>query len=387
MELLKLNKNIDEEMTEAANLFSFEDVKDLLPKRKLDSHKGMFGKIAILAGDAGYEGAGILASAGALSVGAGLVRLLSQENAVTPALSYLPELMVSGSDNPQDFKDDIKSAEVIVCGPGFKDSYWSEQLLYMAIESAKENNQTLIMDAGALRLLCNKPFQDTDLPSKLILTPHPGEAAALLNLSTEEIQENRLSASTNLATKFKASIVLKGHQTVISSNANYICNEGSPALSIPGSGDILAGIIAGLIGNKLDSLSAIKLGVAVHGRSGTEYSKNFGDRGLDAKTLIELIKRTLISFPMNILLEDESASIELGRLLSDALRSADEEKFEIHLEGNLGAGKTTIARSLINVLAGRVKLKVQPTQFMKNTKSKIFFVNILTYTELIIRKM
>ena len=216
MELLKLNKNIDEEMTEAANLFSFEDVKDLLPKRKLDSHKGMFGKIAILAGDAGYEGAGILASAGALSVGAGLVRLLSQENAVTPALSYLPELMVSGSDNPQDFKDDIKSAEVIVCGPGFKDSYWSEQLLYMAIESAKENNQTLIMDAGALRLLCNKPFQDTDLPSKLILTPHPGEAAALLNLSTEEIQENRLSASTNLATKFKASIVLKGHQTVIS---------------------------------------------------------------------------------------------------------------------------------------------------------------------------
>ena len=293
MELLKLNKNIDEEMTEAANLFSFEDVKDLLPKRKLDSHKGMFGKIAILAGDAGYEGAGILASAGALSVGAGLVRLLSQENAVTPALSYLPELMVSGSDNPQDFKDDIKSAEVIVCGPGFKDSYWSEQLLYMAIESAKENNQTLIMDAGALRLLCNKPFQDTDLPSKLILTPHPGEAAALLNLSTEEIQENRLSASTNLATKFKASIVLKGHQTVISSNANYICNEGSPALSIPGSGDILAGIIAGLIGNKLDSLSAIKIAVAVHGRSGTEYSKNFGDRGLDAKTLIGLIKKNI----------------------------------------------------------------------------------------------
>ena len=293
MELLKLNKNIDEEMTEAANLFSFEDVKDLLPKRKLDSHKGMFGKIAILAGDAGYEGAGILASAGALSVGAGLVRLLSHENAVTPALSYLPELMVSGSDNPQDFKDDIKSAEVIVCGPGFKDSYWSEQLLYMAIESAKENNQTLIMDAGALRLLCNKLFQDTDLPSKLILTPHPGEAAALLNLSTEEIQENRLSASTNLATKFKASIVLKGHQTVISSNANYICNEGSPALSIPGSGDILAGIIAGLIGNKLDSLSAIKLGVAVHGRSGTEYSKNFGDRGLDAKTLIGLIKKNI----------------------------------------------------------------------------------------------
>lgn len=291
MELLKLNKNIDEEMTEAANLFSFEDVKDLLPKRKLDSHKGMFGKIAILAGDAGYEGAGILASAGALSVGAGLVRLFSQENAITPALSYLPELMVSGSDNPQDFKDDIKSAEVIVCGPGFKDSYWSEQLLYMAIESAKENNQTLIMDAGALRLLCNKPFQDTDLPSKLILTPHPGEAAALLNLSTEEIQKNRLSASTNLATKFKASIVLKGYQTVVSSNANYICNEGSPALSIPGSGDILAGIIAGLIGNKLDSLSAIKLAVAVHGRSGTEYSKNFGDRGLDAKTLIGLIKK------------------------------------------------------------------------------------------------
>ena len=90
---------------------------------------------------------------------------------------------------------------------------------------------------------------------------------------------------------------------------------------------------------------------------------------------------------MNILLEDESASIELGRLLSDALRSGDEEKFEIHLEGNLGAGKTTIARSLINGLGWQGKVKVQPTQFMKNTKSKIFFVNILTYTELIIRKM
>ena len=91
---------------------------------------------------------------------------------------------------------------------------------------------------------------------------------------------------------------------------------------------------------------------------------------------------------MNILLEDESASIELGRILSDALRYADEEKFEIHLEGNLGAGKTTIARSLINGLGwAGVKLKVQPTQFMKNTKSKIFFVNILTYTELIIRKI
>ena len=274
--------------------FNYKDIKSNLPVRKKNTHKGKHGKLLVVAGDEGYGGAGILASEAALKTGAGLVKLLTRESHVSPSLAKNPEVMVSGADNAQDLEHHFLCSDVLVCGPGMFENYWSEQLLFKLITFAEKNQTPTLLDAGALRLLSNKPFSTMSLPKNIVLTPHPGEASSLLGVSNDEVQNDRLKAAKDLHSKFGGVIVLKGHGTIIcDSEESYLCSSGGPELAVAGSGDILSGVIGSLMAQGLKPLDAAVTGVALHSNAGEFFAKNTGEIGLAASELIPHIRNAL----------------------------------------------------------------------------------------------
>ena len=274
--------------------FNYKDIKSNLPVRKKNAHKGQHGKLLIVAGDEGYGGAGILASEAALKTGAGLVKLLTREAHVSPSLAKNPEVMVSGADNAQDLENHFSYSDVLVCGPGMFENYWSEQLLFKLIAFAAKNQTPTLLDAGALRLLSKKPFSNMPLPKDIVLTPHPGEASSLLGVSTDVIQNDRLRAAKELNSKFGGIVVLKGHGTIIcDSKESYLCSSGGPELAVAGSGDVLSGLIGSLIAQGLKPLDAAIAGVALHSNAGESFAKSTGEIGLAASELIPHIRNAL----------------------------------------------------------------------------------------------
>jgi NAD(P)H-hydrate epimerase len=173
-------------------------------------------------------------------------------------------------------------------------NYWSEQMLYKLIEYAQQNAVPTLLDAGALRLLEIEAFAQLTLPENLIMTPHPGEAAGLLNISVKEVQADRLKAAKDLHLKFGGIVVLKGHGTIIyDGNTPYLCSVGGPELGIAGSGDVLSGLIGSLVSQGLEPMDAAIAGVALHSGAGNQFTKNTGVIGLAASELIPLIRDLL----------------------------------------------------------------------------------------------
>jgi hydroxyethylthiazole kinase-like uncharacterized protein yjeF len=292
--LKDLGFTMDENVSPTVKELSFEDIKSNIPKRKENSHKGDHGKLLIIAGDEGYGGAGTLVSETAIKTGAGLVKLLTRECYVASALARNPEVMVFGGDNAQDLESHFSWAEVFVCGPGMFHNYWSEQMLYKLIEYAQQNAVPTLLDAGALRLLEIEAFAQLTLPENLIMTPHPGEAAGLLNISVKEVQADRLKAAKDLHLKFGGIVVLKGHGTIIyDGNTPYLCSVGGPELGIAGSGDVLSGLIGSLVSQGLEPMDAAIAGVALHSGAGNQFTKNTGVIGLTASEIIPLIRDLL----------------------------------------------------------------------------------------------
>ena len=294
--LKDLSLNMNKNKKPIAHEFLFKDIKSLLPAREKDAHKGNHGKLLIVAGDKGYGGAGLLASEAALKTGAGLIKLLTRKSYVASTLSRNPEIMVIGSKNAQDLKDHFSWSEVLVCGPGMFENYWSEQLFFETMCHAEKNKIPTLLDAGALRLLSIEPFSKLSLPQNLILTPHPGEASCLLGISTEEVQKDRIKAAQDLHLKFGGTIVLKGRGTIVcDGQTNYLCGAGGPELAVAGSGDILSGVIGSLLAQGLSPKDASLAGVALHSKAGNEFSEKIGSIGLAASELVPLIRNILNS--------------------------------------------------------------------------------------------
>ena len=135
---------------------------------------------------------------------------------VTAILAHFPSVIVAGVNNRQDAENLLTKKDIIICGPGLKDSSWSQQLTHLAIEIANKDQLPLILDAGSLLFLHNQ----TKLPQDLIITPHPGEAANLLDCEVNDIQNNRTHAAKKLQEKFGGIIVLKGKETLITDKDN-----------------------------------------------------------------------------------------------------------------------------------------------------------------------
>ena len=274
--------------------FSYEDIRSNIPKRKQTAHKGNHGKLLIVAGDEGFGGAGILSSESGLKTGAGLVKLLTRKSHVSASLARNPEVMVSGADNAQDLEANLSWPDSIVAGPGMFDNFWSEQLLYKLLESLIDSNIPTLLDAGALRLMTRKAFTKIKLHEQTVLTPHPGEAAEMLKITTEEIQNNRVKSAKELQKKYGCIIVLKGHGTIICNKQNaYLCSSGGPELAVAGSGDILSGVIGSLIAQGLTPWDAAITGVGIHAQAGEAFANDVGKIGLAASEIIAYIRTQL----------------------------------------------------------------------------------------------
>lgn len=267
-------------------ILNLHTLLESLPERSLEANKADFGRILVIGGDIGMSGAAHLAGEAALRAGAGLVKIATHPQHAATLNVARPELMVKAISEPNDLIPLLEEATHIIIGPGLGQTSWSKGIWDIAIKCQKP----MVIDADALNFLAKYPQP----LSQAILTPHPGEAARLLNVPIEEIQINRLEAITGLQQKFKSIIVLKGHHTLISDGGEFIyeCEQGNPGMATAGMGDVLSGVIGGLLPQSMDALQATCLGVSVHARAG-DLAAESGERGLIASDLFPYIQQIL----------------------------------------------------------------------------------------------
>ena len=257
--------------------------------RNPDSHKGDYGHLLVIAGNLGFGGAALLSSKAAMKSGAGLVSLATRSDHLQAALSFCPEVMTKKVDTGQTLENYLNLPSVVCLGPGLGKDYWSEQMIFKSIENACKRNIPMLIDADGLNLL-PKFFKKLKLPKKIILTPHLGEAATLLNTSVEAIKKNKVSAAKRISKKFNAVVVLKSHQTLICKGENICtCDRANPGMATAGMGDVLSGIVSSLVAQKLNLFDASCLGVELHSLAGEAYAKKFNQLSLMPTDIIDFL--------------------------------------------------------------------------------------------------
>lgn len=241
---------------------NFEQCKQKLLPRQLDAHKGDFGHVLVIGGSPGFSGAARLAGEAALYTGAGLVSIATHPEHAAILNIGRPELMCHGIQNAKALIPLLDRANVILIGPGLGQNAWGKMCWNQVIRSSKRSSKPLILDADALHLLAQHPGQN----AHWILTPHPGEAASLsITQNTKEIQKDRIAAIKKLQENYGGVIVLKGAHSLITDGKNIFVNVyQNPAMATAGMGDVLSGIIAGLVAQGLTLIDAANLGVATH---------------------------------------------------------------------------------------------------------------------------
>jgi NAD(P)H-hydrate epimerase len=275
----------------AAQRLDLPKLMEELPPRKRDAHKGQFGYVLVIGGDEGFGGAAAMAAEAALRVGAGLVGVATRATHVSALLARRPELMVKPVESGQDLEPLLSAADILIVGPGLGRSPWSEQVLQQAIRSGLP----MVIDADALNILSEGRLENgvnTDA-SSWVLTPHPGEAARLLNTSNVEIQSDRLAACRAIQQKYQCTVLLKGAGTLISGGEETLslCPYGNPGMASGGMGDVLAGIIGGLWAQGLSALKATELGACLHGVAADQIAAESGERGMLATDLLLPLQR------------------------------------------------------------------------------------------------
>ena len=257
-----------------------------LPARTTSAHKGQFGHVLLIGGDRGFGGAITLSAQAALRCGAGLVSLATRPEHVPAALTRLPEVMTLGVSSANQLMDVLVHASVLVVGPGLGQAPWGRSLL----SAAAQAKMPQVWDADALNLLSNADFK---LTSGSVITPHPGEAARLLGISTSRVQGDRPAAARALVRKYSVACVLKGAGSLIADvdGRLALCDHGHPAMATAGLGDVLAGVIGALLAQGLSAFDAACLAVWLHARAG-EQQGTMG-RGLAASDLIPVIRQLL----------------------------------------------------------------------------------------------
>jgi NAD(P)H-hydrate epimerase len=264
----------------AARRIDAAAIARLLPPRRRSAHKGNHGHVLVIGGGPGMGGAVRLAGEAALRVGAGLVTVATCTANVAAINAARPELMCHGVDTAEALERLMLRADVIAIGPGLGTDGWARTLLAKALTW----QGPLLLDADALNLLAQQPSRRGDW----ILTPHPGEAARLLGISTQEVQQDRLRAARDLTERYGGTVVLKGANSVVleAGELPWLCDRGNPGMGTAGMGDVLTGVVAGIAAQATDSKAAARVGVLVHAQAGDLAAANFGERGLLASDVI-----------------------------------------------------------------------------------------------------
>lgn len=249
-----------------------------LPPRRATAHKGDHGRLLMIGGDHGTAGAIRLAGEAALRAGAGLVRVLTHQENSAPLLTACPELMVQAL-TPASLDAGLEWADVIVIGPGLGQGEWGKK----ALKKVENCLKPMLWDADALNLLAISP----EKRQNRIITPHPGEAARLLNVKTAEIESDRLHAAERLVKRYGGVVVLKGAGTIIASQQGEMAfaDVGNAGMAAGGMGDVLSGIIGALSAQKLSLYDAACAGCVAHGAAADNRAARYGTRGMLASDL------------------------------------------------------------------------------------------------------
>jgi ADP-dependent NAD(P)H-hydrate dehydratase / NAD(P)H-hydrate epimerase len=275
-------------------LLTREDMRGLLEPRAQDSHKGDYGRVLIVAGSIGKTGAAFLAAMAALRSGAGLVTIATPRSCVPILAAMAPEFMTLPLDETPagtvDFAavDEVLGfpADVIAVGPGLGSGPGTSAFVHALVERSAT---TLVLDADALNAFADDPDR---LAGKegvdIIVTPHPGEMARLIGMSTDEVQRSRLELARDFAASHGVTVILKGHRTIIATpeGSAYINLTGNPGMATAGTGDVLTGMVAAWAAQLLDAEAAAQLAVYLHGLAGDLAEADDSDVSLVASDVI-----------------------------------------------------------------------------------------------------
>ena len=267
----------------------------VLPDRPRDAHKGTFGTVVVLAGSLGFTGAAYLSSTAAARTGAGLVRLLVAETIYPILAAKCTEVMATpvpevapgavGHAAYDSVLRQMAGAEAGVIGPGLgRDrSTWR-----LVLDLVQHVACPLVVDADALNALADAPRSRTNLGKNRVLTPHPGEMARLTGKTVEAISADRVGTARKAAKEWGAVVVLKGARTVVAHPDGRTSEDPHevPALATGGTGDVLSGIIGGLLAQGSNPFEAAVTGVYIHAAAGRRLSQRLGESGLLASDLL-----------------------------------------------------------------------------------------------------
>ena len=285
------------------HLLENEEIRKWLSiPRRPDTHKGDYGHLLVIAGSVGKTGAAAMACEAALRMGAGLVTLAIPRSLNAIMEVKLTEVMTEPlPETPKQtlslraFNSILRLCEnkqAVIIGPGIGTFKETQSLILKLIKTL---NLPIILDADGLTALATQPKILPPTNRSLILTPHPGEMARLVRSTIKEVQENRIGISRNFSQSNHIYLILKGHRSLIATPKGevFINPTGNPGMASGGTGDVLTGMIGGLICQGLDILSSLQIAVYLHGLAGDEVAREKGEKSLVATDLIEKISPLL----------------------------------------------------------------------------------------------
>lgn len=253
-----------------------------LPTRSKNSNKGTFGKVLNIAGSKYMTGAAYLSSVAALKTGAGYVKLASEEDVLKSVSNLAPEVVLAPINKLNEITDEV---DVISIGCGLSTGKKAFDIFKNTIEKSK--NKPLVIDADGLNILSKLEYK---FSNNVILTPHPKEASRLLKIDLDKVLENIELSAKEIAKKYNCNVVLKTHNTIVTDGDNAYKNKsGNSALAKAGSGDVLTGIVSGLLAQKMTPFDAAVLGVYLHGLSGELAAKDLSEYGVLASDTLRYI--------------------------------------------------------------------------------------------------
>lgn len=284
----------------------FNQVSTPFEPRTRAAYKNQFGHLLVVGGDQGTGGAIILAAQAALRTGAGLVSVATRRENVSPLLVRCPELMGIAVEGAGDILPALTRATLVVVGPGLGQGPWGEQLLQAVFTQVSAagiavngSTRPLVLDADALNLVA----AGMTPPAGCVMTPHPGEAARLLNCRVADIADDRIAAAKAIATTYKAFVVLKGVGSLIAAppqpghvDAAYlvgVCALGNPGMASAGMGDVLSGILGGLIAQEGLQAQTVARAVQMHAAAGDLAADRLGMASMIASDLINQLPHVI----------------------------------------------------------------------------------------------
>ncbi len=281
--------------------YSQEDLKRI-PLRRAYSNKGTFGKVFVVAGSKNMGGAAYLSGLAAYRTGAGLVKILAAEENRSFLQERLPEAILEPYDSiclsqePESYRDNLEKAcewaDAVVLGPGLGQEEWGEYLVEMILAAACS---PVIVDADALNIIAANPHMTGYFTENIIITPHLGEMARLTGETISEIQDDLILTAQEYASRFGITCVLKDAVTIaaLRDGRTFFNTSGNSAMAKAGSGDVLTGIMAGLIAQGMDETEGAIMGVYLHGLAGDDYQEEKGQYGMLARELADYVGKVL----------------------------------------------------------------------------------------------